>query len=561
MSKNFVSEVRRLKDSSLHTGTLKSITVDVESSSTPDTPAPEIVTAGAENEDLSDSDHSDILAADGSAADGSDTNDAAVENADSLESDSDAEITGSADAKSTADAESIAASTSEAEHAIDTAGDNTEDAPKEPSVDLDTSQIPDASVETENDVDVQAGDVEAGVAEEIKVASDRNTSSQNEQLAAESEVSQENLSNDSDDSGASKLPEFESSHTEIAPKVNSATNVNEQANLIGIDSGEAEPEAIAVEAFVVSRKEEKSEKASSDFNTKKNQWNVLPNASSEAQPSTAPNPTSDSSVAALKAELHEALHHEERLESRITELNNLLKQNEKNLSHLKLELGHAQRANTLLTDELAEAKQYILKLTEKSPDSTTPDSTAQPSSVPAPSVDRSLPHESLSHESIESRILPTQRQPKKTSVVGRTRPAVLAPRRSVKKIEGLPPMSTEQLASPSASSQARRSPQPSRTPARPPAKTPFRTRQPLNLPGRTSPSDAVVDSATKSQAPSSKKSSTAQPQSTPRKSGAMQRFSRPGLSRLAEEIPTSARDTESKDVKPKLSDSELGWFD
>lgn len=583
MSKNFVSEVRRLKNGSLHTGTLKSITVDVESSSAPDTSALEIVTAENDNE----------------------------ENANNLDS---ASLNDLEDEPEIGDSERLTHPTGDDSEAklqvVDSAANDTTS--EVPLPDGAASQDPSTSGEIlpnaqpPVDTDISKTQAEAEILPPEVELSEVELS-ETEPSNSEPEGSQNPVSSEAERADMVEISQPESSpvenlmeapmesqqpaslqesQPELTPDSSSRSSASQSANDYQ-HTAESESEVLTVESYVVDREVAANDKQVSDLSSSSD----IPAIEVESVTSTEsftesvaelnqPNSVksdsgmniqaieaSDSAaeIAALKTELQEALHHEERLDKKVAELTERLKQNEKDFAHLKLELGHAQCSNTILSDELAEAKQYILKLTEAS-QAPSPSGSSSTASPTRPSPLQAQPSQTtFSQEPAASQSAVSHQPPKHSPGVGRSpRPAVISPRRMpsrpIGNVEGLPPMSTERWAGPPTSS--RRSPQPSQPrpqPSQPQshsqAQSPAHSRQPLNLPERqASPSKPATPT------PDAQLSST-QIQLSTRKPTAMRRFSRPGLSRLDEEIPVSARDTETKDVKPKLSDAEISWFD
>ncbi|MGB3493290.1 MAG: hypothetical protein WBA57_11215 [Elainellaceae cyanobacterium] len=574
MSKNFVSEVRRLKNGSLHTGTLKSITVDIESSSTPDTSASEIVTAENDNEDVEELAPESLINSD--------------HNLEATESE---HLTQSTPADAQPQVDVAAMSNAQISNAqIDIAQTDVAQTDGEHLV----SEAKSSNAESSHTAHTESSNHEP---EEVQttVSFDSDDISENSGSQFDTEDTSENI--EDINAGESSQPEslpIESLIEPPQPESLQASSLDSTADVGSLGSADqsasqyqqaTEAEAFCVEAYVVEDEDAVSDLSSSADTLPVEVTSVEPTKSEPTKSSKSSSEYAGSDkadalrnikaveksesvleIAALKTELQEALHHEERLENQVAELNERLKQHEKDLSHLKLELGHAQCSNTILSDELAEAKQYILKLTEAAPAPATPASPPQPSVQPS-----SLQEHPSQNKPAQKPALPqTSASPYSSGnslAGGRSpRPAVISPRRMpsrpIGNIAGLPPMSTESLSSPGGSSpgtypgashSSQRSPQPS--PPRSQASQTQVTRQPLNLPERqASPSEPTAP-ATQSETTST------QIQLSTHKPAAMRRFSRPGLSRLEEDIPVAARDTETKDVKPKLSDDEISWFD
>lgn len=501
MSKDFLSEVRRLKDGSLHTGTVESITVDVESSSSTDSSAPE-------QSNLENADPPSNL----EEAEAEETVSAALNS----------EVLHPEEEKTAEDAMDSSAGDASSEPAHETAPS------KQP---ISVANLP--GVWAEPATDEQMGEPPVPVGDrdiEITIASER---------------------------------------------------VSEQTEGV-TDAAAAPKDAAVLDGIKLPNQHDSSEM----------------NSQSKA-PQPAP---ATLQIESLKAELHEALHHEERLEKRLDELGAQLKEKEKSLAHLQLELGQAQRSNALLSDELAEAKQYILKLSNQSDADSGTQADAQAKVTPKSSVSTASTATTASTSSAaktpsNSSSAPSDRHLADIQTSAQTsapstqklsapnsqrdaqvhyprplsRPAATPsprartsrPGRPMGHLNGLPPMSTEQL---TGSAPARRSPQPQplpRTSSRSPAQPPPRTREPLHLPERKSApakSGAAKPEPSKAEAASvsAKQRSI---QRSPHPSLTRPGFSRPGLSNLNEDVPMVARDVEKKEVKPKLSDSEMGWFD
>ncbi len=240
-------------------------------------------------------------------------------------------------------------------------------------------------------------------------------------------------------------------------------------------------------------------------------------------------------LSVIRAELQAKQQHEEALTAGIQELEQQLREQRELTEKLRIDLEIVQASKMELLSELAEAKRYILNLTE---------------------------HSSASH------IAQTQPSSSKTSgngthVSSRVSNRGLPPM-STERLQGLPPMSSEQVvhAQPMESPPARKSH--GRSPLR------YSTSpQPLILPNRhTSDSPQPTHAASPSPATSKlseplAKSDSQQHPSIPadQKPGKLQRSPLRPFARGDRPIPDVARDTQTSVPKPKLSDSDISWFD
>ncbi|MEM7769569.1 MAG: hypothetical protein AAF327_03545 [Cyanobacteria bacterium P01_A01_bin.37] len=218
-------------------------------------------------------------------------------------------------------------------------------------------------------------------------------------------------------------------------------------------------------------------------------------------------------LADLSTELDAAKQRENDLKKHVSDLEEQLSQQRNTVEKLRLDVEVIQVSKQELLAELTEAKRYILQLTA-SPQPPVEQKTPQQTSKPPVTATSHMSPERVRRETLVRSPQTHLRQPSKRAIPAASiEPSAL----SLSRPKGLPPMSTERLSS--------------------------------------SPVDEHKPDNTSSSAPGK-----LQPLSSaaPHK---LQSLSRRPFVPRDRPIPDSARDTHTKIPKPKLSDSEISWFD
>lgn len=279
---------------------------------------------------------------------------------------------------------------------------------------------------------------------------------------------------------------------------------------------------------------------------------------SEAIPHGDKDDEQDNALTQVNEELAAVLQREEGLKTRVQDLERQVAEEREQVEKLRLDLEIVTASKKELLADLAEAKRYILHLTEPQP--------AQPSTNDqGASVDQSSPSSEKGSDGVNRGV---GRSPQPSSPISRSRRPQPSPSAS-SRVKGLPPMSTEQLHGlPPMSSErlASSTPTPSNSsPKALPYPSPSRSprpssRPPLTLPERKpsqsakSAPDSLPEQQDDGQTPTGSNGKGAG-LSTVRRSPL-----RP-MSRGDRPIPEAARDTHKKVPEPKLTNSEISWFD
>ncbi|MEB3213018.1 MAG: hypothetical protein VKL39_16815, partial [Leptolyngbyaceae bacterium] len=252
---------------------------------------------------------------------------------------------------------------------------------------------------------------------------------------------------------------------------------------------------------------------------------------------------------------------EAKLSTRIQDLEAQLSQQTRAVEKLRLDLEVIQTSKKEILADLAEAKRYVLQLTDLKQSSVAQEKLTQADSSPAiaPSSTSSIDsgHRSMHRSNGRSPQPTPSPQPTSFPTPGRQsipiRPkkhaSTRSPVLSSSALKGLPPMSTERLkASPMSRPQS-----PSPAPSRPsqPHSSGALSRVPRSHMAQPS-------SPHESQA---KQDSQSQQDSQPKGIQLQKAYRRPLVHHRDRPIPQAARDTRTYVPKPKLSDSEISWFD
>ncbi|MEL6319911.1 MAG: hypothetical protein AAFQ57_04585 [Cyanobacteria bacterium J06626_14] len=263
-------------------------------------------------------------------------------------------------------------------------------------------------------------------------------------------------------------------------------------------------------------------------------------STTQASPNRASDPASidaSTQLATATPQLDRGQQCEAALNERIHDLEEQLLQQQQTIEKLRLDLEVIQTSKKELLAELAEAKRYILQLTDLQ-QTAHPETTAQPKSPVPLAAQTSQPSANpLSGRSpnLHSKtVLHSKAAPIRPTKHASATPAVL----SSSALKGLPPMSTERVQS-----------------------SPVQS----SKPSASRPSSALTIQAPKKAQSHQSQQSSSNPSSTqkdsPRKGVELQKAYRRPMVHRDRPIPEAARDTHTVVPKPKLSDSEISWFD
>jgi hypothetical protein len=233
-------------------------------------------------------------------------------------------------------------------------------------------------------------------------------------------------------------------------------------------------------------------------------------------------------------QLEASQHREAKLNERIRELETQVLNHQNAVRKLELDLEVIQASKKELLADLAEAKRYILQLTtiQQPPESTNQgvSASSQSANASASNSSEQVEYSAQGRSPAPMPAISFQAKPIRPTKHPSVKPLSSAP------LNGLPPMSTERLqAAPIVPSKTRHS------------------SPPVSRPSHVEKRPKVTASSASSATPPSQDSES--------QGVALQKAYRRPLVQRDRPLPEAARDTRRKVPKPKLSDSEISWFD